>query len=68
MFSWNHIQIIPEERKKRIKELPFSKESFRKFTDPKHLQYKDYKDRIEEQWHDRGYNNAIEHVCQILDL
>ena len=50
----------------KIKGLAFNEESFRKFDDPTHPQYQDYKDRIYERWHDQGWNNAIERVLEVL--
>ena len=54
-------------RKKMLKELEDMKfKSFEHFDNPQHPDYPLYKDRIEEKWHDKGYNNAIEHIQNML--
>lgn len=37
----------------------FSKQSFKKFNSKKDPQYSQYKDRIHEEAHDRGYNSVV---------
>ena len=46
--------------------LSFPPEEDDKFVNPENPRYELYKDRGEERWHDKGYNNAIEDVIRIL--
>lgn len=50
----------------RIKALYFNRDSFEKFTNPRHPEYTDYKDRTHELWHDKGWNNALDYVLHEL--
>lgn len=44
----------------------YPEKSFRKFNDPKHKEYKDYKDRQIEEATDRGFNLGINHALFLL--
>ena len=63
---WKNSVTISGEQLKRIEDYIYTEESFRKFKDPTHPDYENYKDREFEMWHDKGSNNAIEFVVRVI--
>ena len=55
-----------EDTIKNLESHKFDEDSMRKFTDPSHPLYEDYKDREGERLHDSGWNNAIDMIINMI--
>lgn len=45
----------------------YDDKTFQKFTNPDHPLYSEYKDRAQEMWMDKGFNNGIDYAIHVLN-
>ena len=57
-----------DDLKKLLEESAYDRDSFDKFKNKDHPLYEQYKDRKEELWHDKGWNNALDFISRKLGL
>lgn len=59
--------ILTNKQLEQIKNLSYPEANFDKFRDPRHPEYEEYFDRIEERRLDEGFNLGVEYALGIVN-